>query len=253
MKRAVLALALAACTYNTTNNYGPQPDARAATGDGGPPDAAPASDPSCGAPLPTTAPDTILISGVIQTIGGSGQANAAGATVELLRLNGQQVAIATADAAGNYTLTVHTGGVPVDGYLYAHLAGWKDTYQFPAVPYDATATGVSLIVVDSNYYGYLAGVGTVAQDPGDALFMAAVTDCSRQPLAGATLTVSPPGDAVIYYWNGTTTTTTATDSNGTAIIKNVTPGVVRIDGEPSLHGHDVAARGDALTLVWMSP
>src|SRR5882672_11135911 len=44
------------------------------------------------------------------------------------------IATATTDAMGNFTMTITTGGLPVDGFLKATKATFLDTYLYPPAP-----------------------------------------------------------------------------------------------------------------------
>src|SRR5262245_46180500 len=74
---------------------------------------------------------------------------AAGATIGAYR-NGNDTPVTTAmtDAMGNYTLTITTNGMPLDGYLKSTLAGFLDTYLYPPKPITMDFSGASMNIVN---------------------------------------------------------------------------------------------------------
>jgi hypothetical protein len=258
LRIACVAAAVTACTYNTTNNYGPQPDARASDArPGAVADARPGSgDPtSCGAPLPTSAPATIDISGTVTALTSGGAMSPAGITVALVDADPSAPrASAITDANGAFTIVAPSGGAPIDGYLHLSGPGFVDGYDYPAVPYakDTTAT---LIATDASWYASIAGLGATPQDPSKAYLFVRTLDCAGQPLAGATITVTPHDGETVSYPNGSSSGSfgSSTSNVAMAIANNVHPGPVLVDGEPSLRGHVVDARWNELTIVEITP
>lgn len=254
---ALAAVAGAACTYNTTNNYG-SPDARPG-GDGPHADArAGGGDPSsCGAGLPTSAPPTIRIQGVVWKYAAGMSGAAAGSTVDLIDIDaGSPRATTTTDAQGNFSLSASTGGAPIDGYVRVRTPGLLDSYEYPAVPF-AADTSATVVIGDATFVDEVAALGSVPQDRSDAFLAVRVVGCAGQLLDGATVTVDPRGSSVVSYptSSGTGTFGSST-SGGIAYVNNVDPGAVEIDGSfgtSPLRGHVVDARVGALTLVDLSP
>ncbi|HTJ43414.1 MAG TPA: hypothetical protein VL463_15020 [Kofleriaceae bacterium] len=253
---AAVACALGACTVNNYN-YG-QADARGADGAPPGPDAFVPEDPSCGHPLPTNAPATITLKGNVGAVANGTFGPAAGAIVDLVRIGETvPVASASADTSGNFTIVAQTGGRPIDGYLRAHSGTGRDNYAYPIAPYATDASNIPLVIVDQAFYDELAAAGGATQDPAKAFFLAQAVDCDGKQLIGAMFTIDPSAGASIAYprtdgsGNGA-----ATDTSGEAIINNVAPGPLRIDGVQGttpLHGHRIDARANAVTIVWVSP
>lgn len=158
--------------------------------------AAEAPDFSCrGVTPPTTAPATIQFTGVVFDLVEDGElpvgtARAYKASDDTLLGEG-----ATGED-GSFTLSLDTGGVPLDVRLEVQIDGVAPVDFFPptlsedsflpvpvakpleiAAVYDSTSTTLTL---DS---------ATVAM---------AVLDCANQPIAGATLTADPAGDLLTY-------------------------------------------------------
>src|SRR5207249_12122244 len=77
-----------------------------------------------------------------------------------------------------------------------------------------------------------AGAGLVFT-PGDGTILLTVDDCNDMPLAGATISSSPPG-AVRYFDSvQPSMTATATDIGGVAMIANLPPGNVKVTASVS--------------------
>jgi hypothetical protein len=198
-----------------------------------------------GAPLPTTAPATIGLSGVVS----SNDVPIAGATVEGFRTGaGSPVATATSSASGSYALDVTTGGVPFDGALRVSMAPYLDTFVFPSQPLPNSSVKAAKLMTSA----MLAQLGTLlgnTQAPANGWIEVQIVDCSGAPIAGATPSVTQNGLAVGQL-------TAVPSAVGTFYAFNVPPGqtVIGASFEGNLlHAHTVDVRANTITTTVVAP
>lgn len=209
-----------------------------------------------GDPLPTTAPDAITVSG--QVLGnilsptGIADAEVTAFTSTATELGGDST-----DGGGMYSVTVATGGVPLNGYIRVLKGGssYLPTYAYPAVPLAASAVQNMLVPTGSEIDALEILTG-VTQQAGNGFVGVVVKDCAGTPIAGATVSTSPA--ATVRYNAGSTPSSTATSTaaDGVAYVFNVAAGNVTVNaraGSRVLRGHVVNARADAVTLTEVAP
>ncbi|HET9990136.1 MAG TPA: hypothetical protein VFQ65_16510 [Kofleriaceae bacterium] len=208
-----------------------------------------------GQALPTTAPDPLTVSG--QTVDMNTLAPLSGVTISAFRTgNATALATATSDTAGDFTITVASGGMPIDGYLQAHVTGHLDTYYYGAVPVAADASGAQIaLITQANLDTGTAALG-ITQSADNGAMLVRATDCNGVPLAGATFSTAPAGELRYSANSVPSTTATMTDASGVAFIYNVPPGTVTIDamvGSRALRTRVVAVHADAGTVAGVRP
>lgn len=205
------------------------------------------------------APAMISVTGEAQTVSGTSTAPLAGATIEAFaRAGGAALASTTSAADGTYTLTLATGGAAIDGYLKGTSAGRLDTYLYPPRPLAADQTGATMLIINQQTLDLLGTFGGVTQEAGKGFIGLIVSDAAAQPLAGATVTVSPAGTArVLYAASGLPNqNATATDASGTVYIANTSTGAVTVDatmGGTDFHAVTVEARPGVITTTLLQP
>jgi hypothetical protein len=171
--------------------------------------------------LPTTASDPVAITGTL-TDPFNGHA-VAGATIEgFLVGTTSSIFTTTSDARGAFSREQGFGGVPRSAYLRASPNGYLPSYFYPAVPIasDITLAIQMLTATDLATIAMVAGIGQL--DSGKAHLFVSVIDCNGMPVAGATVTTTPPG-TVRYFANATPSPTSiATDAiTGSAMVANI--------------------------------
>ena len=190
--------------------------------------------------FPTTAPATITVSGTVAEFGSSG---VAGARVDAFKSGtAGSIDSATTDAQGDFSLTVTTGGVPLDGYLKASKTGYVDTYAYPSAPLPANAT-ITLTVVTPSEFNLLAASKSVTPTAGDGAIAIRPVDCTGAVVNGATVSTSPAS-------------TPYSDGSGDFFEFNLTPGSVTVSGtyqSHTFHSHPVVAFADAVTITIIAP
>lgn len=239
----VLALVVAGCGKDGSS---PNP----------PPPPPPGAYTCLGQPLPTSAADPVVVSGVIQGNVLS-PSPLAGATLDAFR-TGNPTSLATTISAanGSYTLMIATGGMPLDGYVRVTRTSYIDTYAYPPAPVAANSTQ-SLYLITSSEFTLLSIAALVTQASGNGFVAVAVTDCNGTAVAGATVSTTP-GGTVRYSSSGgvPSASATATSADGVAYVFNVAAGdvVVRANsGSMTLRQHTVNARANAVTITVVAP
>jgi hypothetical protein len=209
-----------------------------------------------GQALPTTAPSSITVNGTV-TQGVITPAPSSGATVTAYRTgNASPLATTTTAANGTYTLSISTGGTPVDGYLQISNTGYITTYAYPPAPLAANATESGILVTTSEFAN-LSTVANVTQDPSKGFIAVVVEDCAGAPIAGATISTNPAAGTIRYNSGGfPSSSATSTAADGIAYAFNVTAGDVIVSatgGGHTLRAHTVAARTDGIILTAVTP
>jgi hypothetical protein len=224
-------------------------------GDGGGGPSGPSPFDCLGQPLPTTAGDPLVVSGIVRSNPITPAALAGAQVVGYRTGNATKLDSTSSDATGNYTLTLATGGQPLDGYVRVFKSGYLDTYGYPPAPLVAGATQSALLITTSDLaaLGMLAGV---TQTAGKGLIAIVVSDCHGTPLSGATVSSNPAGTLRYNSGGFPSSTASATSADGVAYILNVTAGDVVVSATAATHvlrSHTVNARADAVTLTGVTP
>ena len=255
----VLALGLVAGCGSPApgSDAAPAPDAPPA--DGALPDAAmPDADPDApaldclGTEPPAVAADPLEVTGKVFAVAGYQVTAFEGAAVELRRRgDGALLGEATTDREGAFTLSV-TGGAAIDAVITVAADGQLATRAFPADPLVGGEDLLLLAVTAGELAAWYADAGDT-YDPGDRTVLAAVVDCARDPIAGATVMVAPEPAALVYYdddapgWDPAL----AAADNGFALATGAAAEVTLI-ADP-LPPRIVPAAPDELTLALISP
>ena len=209
-----------------------------------------------GKPLPTTAPSTIHVSGML-TANAANPSALQSAGVAAVKSSDTTMVLdtTTSDGSGHYTLTVATAGIPVNGFLRITKSGFLPTYGYPAVPLAADQTD-NVLVITSTEFNFLAGLVGESPTPGDGFIGIVVRDCAGTPLTGATVASNPAGRIHYNAAGAPSSSATSTSTDGVAYIFNVAAGDVTIFGTANGHAlrqHVVTARANAVTLTAIQP
>jgi len=208
-----------------------------------------------GQPLPTTAPASIAVDGRI-TQNFLSQTALRGAYIFAFRTGDTTTLAAdTSDTPGAYSVSITTGGTPVNGYLRVTDSTHITTYAYPAVPLVANGTQ-NVFMATPSEFSFLAAAAGVTPVAGNGFIGLVVTNCAGEPLAGATVTGSPAGTVRYNAGGAPSSTATSTADDGVAYIANVAAGNVTVKATASGHTlrqHVVNARADAITLTQIRP
>jgi hypothetical protein len=248
-----------ACGGN--KNTGPDASPDAHVGPDAPPPDAQTPFGCLGVPLPTTAPAMITISGTTEEIKNLAAQPLSGTMVQAFDGSGTSLATGTAASDGTYSLTLSTGGTPVDGYVVGHHANagtttYIDDYLYPPHAMVSDHAGGVILMLTPNTLGLISGVLQVTQDPSKGMLGLVVADCNGNTLAGATVTTEPAATA--YYDSGSlpSTTAKATDTDGRAYILNLPPGPVTVHATLNtmiLRSHTLTVRPGVVTTTAVEP
>jgi hypothetical protein len=209
-----------------------------------------------GAPLPTTAPATITISGTIIDDDLGVPISGANLIVRS-RITDAIVTVTTSNAAGAFSFNVSTGGIPADIYMNVIRSPAYIQSDFaPASPFAGDAT-VTVPMLSPSRLSALSAVGAGNQTSGKGYIRLVVEDCDGNPVAGATAMSVPAATPVRYNSGGSpNSSTTSTDTDGIAHLFNATPGSVAVDASKSsiaFREHDVPVEGDIVTVTVVAP
>jgi len=194
----------------------------------------------------------LTLSGIATEQGQSGATVVSGATIVAYRTSDNtQLATATSDAAGKYSLAIDA--TPLDGYLKVTKSGYTDTYVFPPAPWIQDTT-VATNLLSSTTFGLL--VTFAGGDSAKGVIIAIIVDASGNPVSGAKI-ASTPASGVYKYSDGTGTPTgtSSTPADGTAFFLSVPVGSVMVSATKSgatFHQHPVAAHNGALVTTLIS-
>jgi hypothetical protein len=207
-----------------------------------------------GQPLPTTAPATLQIGGITADIN---QMPIDAVDVQaFIGASTTAAAMTTSVANGTYSLTVSTGGTPVDGYLRASKNGLIDTFFYAPSPVAASTNQAILLLATVQSFTFLAGLANVTPDPTMGTLVVGIVDCLGRPVAGATVDVQPAG-TTRYLRNAMPSTAAAdTDATGLAAVFNVPAGSVTVGasaGARTLRQHVLNVRANVLTSTSVVP
>jgi len=202
---------------------------------------------------------TVVVSGIAQTVSGTSQVPLEGATIEAFNsAGGAALATTTSAADGAYSLTLETGGTPLDGYLKGTSPGRLDTYLYPPRPLSVDQPNATMLIVNQATLNLLGTLGGVGQDASKGFVALIVQDSNSVGVTGATVTITPAGTArVVYAVNSLPNqNATATDASGTVFIANTNVGEVTVDatmGSTEFHEHAVNARAGVITTTLINP
>lgn len=213
---------------------------------------------------PPTMNAMITISGQATTRDQNGATPAAGVTIDGFRNSDEATPIATTttDAQGNFSLTIETNGVAVDGFLRATKAGLKTTYLYPPYPLAMDYADAPVIMVTQATYDTLSTIAQANQQAGNAVVALVVTD-GTNPVAGAAVSSNPAANPAPARYNamvGTfvlpSATATVTFTDGIAYLFNLPPGQVTVSATKSgstFASHGLKGWADELTTTVIVP
>ena len=197
----------------------------------------------CGSKAPpTTAPDPALVRGTATNSAGAPVAGAA--LIVRRRSDGSTLTSATADAFGRFSLSIPTGGSPIDAWMTVSAPGMvDDNYFFYGRPLSDSIT-IDYPLFTPAEVAQLATEAGQTWDTRKGMLAAQVLDCSGKDIrTDITLRTSPAPDGWLL------------DHISLAI--NLPVGEVIIDGDDGAAGklHEVRVRSfaGALTTVTLAP
>ncbi len=208
---------------------------------------------------PPVVPMTIMIGGKTTETGLGGESVVANVAMAAFASSNETtpVAMATSDAQGNFTLTVMTNGMPLDGFLRATKSGYVDLYMYPTGPFAASTTDAGVNMMTPGNRDYLNNLAGGGQMGGKGLIGLQVRDASGNPVSGATISSTPA--STYRYTNSSglpSSNATSTSSDGVAFMFNVPSGPINITASKAgmtFKAHVVVARADKFTTTSIVP
>ena len=197
-------------------------------------------------------PGHIALSGKHLEQGQGGSSALAGATITAYRASDDsQLASATTDSSGKYTLDISE--TPCDCYVKASKSGYADTYLYPATPWSQSAT-IDTAQLTSTTFTLLntfAG-GTTTK----GLIIATVVSGSGDPVSGAKISSSPASGSYKYSdGSGQPTGSAGTTADGIAFFMSAPVGDISLSATKSgmtFKSHSLNAHAGALTMTFIS-
>ena len=141
---------------------------------------------SCVGNSSTTAVDPLVISGTVQSYVGSAFGPTSGVLVQAFGADNSLVTSSTSDASGKFSLSISTGGVPFNGYLYMTKSGFVPASAYWSKPLTQATTSAP-ITFSSVGLGFFYQVAGQSQNSDDGTVVFSVSDCSGAPINDAVL------------------------------------------------------------------
>lgn len=189
-------------------------------------------------PLPTTATDPVTLSGTTNSLGLGGLTPVGGISLTAYDTADTVLDTDTSSMAqgtlGEFSLSVVSGGTPVNGYVGATGDGYVDAYVYPPIPVTDSQADLPALMIEPDTFGLLNSVLLgETQSASDGWIGVVVFDAAGNPVAGAQVGTSPGAGAVHYNSTGQNGTlpdanATVTDTDGVAYLVNVPAGPVSV-------------------------
>jgi hypothetical protein len=152
----------------------------------------PPPDLSCVGSTSTVAADPLPVGGVVQSFGTSGIEPVGGVLVQAFRSDDSLVTSTTTDSQGNFSLSIATGGVPFNGYLFMTKAGLVPASVYWSKPLTSANTSTPF-VLNSGTETLLYGLAGLRADSGAGTVAVSVADCAGTPLNDAFVFIDQNG------------------------------------------------------------
>lgn len=166
-------------------------------------DAAPGAFECLGNSAPTTATPPITLSGTATAIQGMALGPAEGVTLELRVIEGATDSVVDTDGpttvTGEWSVGPISGTAPVEAYVVATLPAPPDRVAnfYPASPVTRDLGLLSIFTIRTSELDAVLNLAGKTQDPLQGVLHLRVVDCLDNPLDGATISVTQPGDVPV--------------------------------------------------------
>jgi hypothetical protein len=154
-------------------------------------------------PVGASAPDPLMVTGravrvsFIGTVTGEGNVTAA----LLDRIGGTTLGSATTSGNGDFSFTVPTGGHPIVPYVTLSKSGLLTSVYIPDEATDQPISFAYGFMGTDLGVGSLYSAGNTSRNTSLGTLFVTVTDCSGTGLSGATISLSPPAEKIVYSNN----------------------------------------------------
>jgi hypothetical protein len=139
---------------------------------------------SCAGNSSTTAVDPLVISGTVQSSAGAAFGPTSGVLVQAYGADNSLVTSATTDASGNFSLSIPTGGVPFNGYLFMTKSGFVSASAYWSKPLTQATISTPFVFTSAGVGSFYQLAGQ-SQNPDDGTVVLSIADCSGTPINDA--------------------------------------------------------------------
>ena len=212
-----------------------------------------------GEPFPTV-PASIDITVALRTRG-DGSDNYEGSTITVYKRSDDAVVESkVADANGEATFTLETGGAPLDVYFGFEIEEHPDWYAYTAWPlFESEKIGFA--VSTAEFVNQVVALTGATPDPEKGHLLVTARDCDLRPLEDAELTLTADFETLEYPVGEDCDTIVSdlsqTGSCGQMLAANVEPGSATLSGGipngPQLWTQQVVIKAGAVTRLSMRP
>ena len=222
-----------------------------------PPDAAGPNLACLGQAPPSTAPDPLPVAGKLFAVDHYDVAPVTGGTVVLRRRGTDAVLAQTTTAAdGSFTMSVASGGAPVDAYFAIAADGYRPTRVEPGDPLSGGENALMLVAADDELARWYTAAGATYA-AGARTLVTANVDCDDATLAGSTVAIAPAPATTTYYddiakqWSSSL----AASTNGFALVTGAAATVTATAavGTTQLPPRTITVPSGTVTLALLPP
>jgi hypothetical protein len=223
----LIAFGLAGCGRIAFDPLGTGDGPTGPGGEGGPGIAGPC-------PLAFQVPATLRLAGTVDRINYAGASSRENNVVvdALTAVQGTVIATSTTNVTGAFSMNVPTGGMPFLPFLRVTKSGLVTGVYSPDQAIDADATMIAGYITTSGGADSLYAVASLTRNLGKGTLALSVVDCAGVAVSGATISITPSPDAIIYGNNvdglPSNTATSTPSVGGYAWGLNVPAGIVTV-------------------------
>jgi hypothetical protein len=209
-----------------------------------------------GLPSPVTASDPVTLAGTLSDVVATNPIS--GATISARRRSDDVLLDSdTTTAAGEFSLSSTTGGVPLDAYLAMTATGYPASFVYPTDPLTADELNFGARALTSSNLNLAYLLSGVVHASGTGTTVVLVVDCLGVPIEGATVAFVPSAGALRYLVGGVpSNSATSTDASGAALGLNAPAGESTVQANYSstaLESHSFESQPDGLSFTLIHP
>jgi len=212
------------------------------------------------APLPSSAPDPILLNAAV----GLRPISLGTFPVDARRRSDGSIVVATTtDSNSDFTLEVPTDGEPFDGYVRTEKTGHVPVSYFPGAPFAedwvrGETPSIWLTLWPTTLHEEHTAAAGLSYDASKGIVAVLVGDCTYRSFPGVTVSITPSSGALVYndYFGEPDPSATVTGRDGHAWIYNMEPGEIEVSGDylgTPLRTIPIRVASGEMTIVQLLP